>query len=558
MRWLAVLPLFALASACDSCGSSHAVPFGLDAGRPRASTTEPSPDPRRERPSGRSLPEGTRRVDVEGAPIEYAGSLRALWADDVDADGDRDAISIAGDASGSALLLSRREGSSFAAPRVIARASFAQGCAIEAPSLEPVGESWLSARVRHACEGSSQTLVWLLSIEHTPRVLERFAILDAQGRAEGAIDLAFSSDDTDDDGRTDLVVTVSLDTEADEPTTIALPWLDRPSGLARDAAEPERTFEARSREALRALSRQAARALSESRSVAALHEAICREPGRARIRIGESDGLGCGVSEGAGRAVTTAVRAAASRGDLLSALAWLEHMRTSGLRMNDERWQAAREAIARAPATSGVTLREGPEHAAPSSTIARSSALAFLDEDRLLLRGDAPRIWNLRSGELTPAEPAYGDFRILDPSGAFAVAAIERRCAGQVLRVVASNTIAQGRALGSTHSSPLLAPREPPPGAPCPDLTPALRRDTAGFAVLGWAPQGIVAARGNVLSVVALDLQAQPAGSPEVLSPGTLPPAPLPAGAISSDGRWLAEVRGRAMGAGSPRCAASA
>jgi hypothetical protein len=39
-------------------------------------------------------------------------------------------------------------------------------------------------------------------------------------------------------------------------------------------------------------------------------------------------------------------------------------------------------------------------------------------------------------------------------------------------------------------------------------------------------------------------MSAQPAGDPEPLAAGTLPPAPLAPGAITADGRYLAEVRG--------------
>jgi hypothetical protein len=62
--------------------------------------------------------------------------------------------------------------------------------------------------------------------------------------------------------------------------------------------------------------------------------------------------------------------------------------------------------------------------------------------------------------------------------------------------------------------------------------------------VLGWAPQGVVAAHGDQIVVVPLTEQAQAAGPPAPLVDGTLPPAPLAAGAISSDGRYFVELRG--------------
>lgn len=550
MRPLAVLTCaLALigASGCSSC-DGDAVPFGLDAGRGTAHEREPERgEPERARPTGRAFPDGTRRVDVEGAPIEVDGSVRALFADDVDDDGDRDAIVlIAGADAALSLAFARREGSRFEPPRVLSRAPAAAGCVVEAPALEPLGDGWLVARATLACAenaAASRRDLWIATTERTPRALEHLAVLDAEGRAPGAVDLALAAADRDEDGHEDLVVTVSV-TNGEAPTSIELPWLDRPSGLARDAAEPERTFAARARDGLRALRRTPARALAVSREVARLHEVLCREPGRARLRVGNGDGLSCGSSEGAGRAATTVVRALAKQGELLEALSALERLETPGLVINDERREAVREAIASAPATAGVTLREGPAHAAPAAPALRLSALAFLDEDRLLLRGERPRIYTISTGAMADADPAMAELRVLDPANAYAVAGVERRCAGHVLRVVPARAFIMGQVLGATHSTPLLAAREPPAGAPCPDLTPALRDDDGGFQVLGWAPQGVVAARGGALSVVPLDMSAQPAGPPELLSEGTLPPAPLPPGAITRDGRFLVEIRG--------------
>ncbi len=545
-RGLAIgLALIASGCSCDG----DAVPFGLDAGRGAAHETPPPEQTQRARPTGRTFPHGTRRIDVEGAPIEVDGSIRALFADDVDADGDRDALLLVHGSDGALrLTFARRDGAAFAAPSARGDAPAAPGCTLEAPSLESFGDRWLLARADVTCAedpAGSRRELWVASLERTPRALEHLAILSAEGRAEGAVDLALSTADRDDDGHDDLVVTASVTPPgASEPTSIELPWLDRPSGLARDGAEPEHTFSERARDGLRALRRQPARALSISRDVLALHDVLCRESGRARVRVGDVDGIDCGRSEGAGRAATTVVRALAKQGQLLDALSALERMDDPGLAIDDERRTAAREAIAQAPATPGVTLREGPAHAAPSGSSLRLSALAFLDEDRVLVRGETPRIFMISTGEEIDGDASQTELRILDPAGAFAVAAVERRCEGHVLRVVPAASIIAGQILGATHSTPLVAAREAPLGAPCPDLTPALRRDDGGYRVLGWAPQGVVVARGAELSIVPLDLSAQPAGSPEVLAPGTLPPAPRPSGAATPDGRFFVEIRG--------------
>lgn len=544
---LFVLGLVVASSGCSAC-EGETVPFGLDAGRPplRPSAATPSEEARR-RPTGRAFPDGTRRIEVEGAPLVFEGSIRALWADDVDGDGDRDALLVVAAPDGSVqLAFARRDGAAFSPLEILDRAPPAEGCAVEEPALAALGERWITARAVVRCleqPAGSRSELWVVASEPTPRVLEHLAVLDAEGRAPGQVELSLAASDHDQDGHEDLVVTAAVSPPGGSAARIPLPWLDRPSGLGRDAAEPERALAERAREALRLLRRQPARALSASREVLALHAVLCREPGRARLRIGGADGISCGSSQGAGRAATTEVRALAQLGQILEALSALERMESPGLAIDEERRRAARDAIAGAPATPGVTLREGPTHEPPPGAALRLPALAFLDEDRLLLRGDRPRVFDLSTGEEEPSEEG-ADLRVLDPSQAYAVAGIERRCAGHVLEVVPASSLVAGQVLGSAHSRPLLAPREPPAGAPCPDLTPALRRDDGGFRVLGWAPQGVVATRQGALFVVPLDVSAQPVGPPEALVPGTLPPAPLPAGSITSTGLHVVELRG--------------
>jgi hypothetical protein len=512
-----------------NCDPSHTVPFGLDAGA-RVNRGPSDPAPIAARPRARLFDEGTQRLEIEGAPIEAGASIRALWTDDVDADGDRDALLLVHAPAALRVAFARRDGAAFAALRDLGSAPGApEGCTLDQPALDPLGARWLVARARITCAepGRSRREEWVLLTDRTPRLLEHFALLDAAGRAPGTVELTFAPSDRDEDGIDDLLVTLSV-ASGGAPSAVELPWLDRPSGRARDA--------------LRKLRGEPAAALSESRDVVAIHAALCREPGLARVRIGDSDGLACGTSDAAARAATTIVRAHAAQGRILEALDAAERLETPGYAMNEERRQSVRDAIASAPATPGVTLREGPAHIAPEMQIARLSALAFVDEDHLLLRGEPSRVFDLASG--TTQDVPNADLRILDPGGAYAVAAVERRCAGHVVRVVPAQAIVFGQALGATHSLPLVSPRDPPAGAPCPDLTPALRRDDGGFRVLAWAPQGVVVARGTDVSVVPLDVSARPAGDPEVLAPGTPPPAPLAPGAITADGRFLAEVRG--------------
>ncbi|MEZ4340700.1 MAG: hypothetical protein R3B82_29110, partial [Sandaracinaceae bacterium] len=234
----------------------------------------------------------------------------------------------------------------------------------------------------------------------------------------------------------------------------------------------------------------------------------------------------------------TIVRARAALGETAAALDAYAALDGPGLRIDDERRQFAQRALASAPATGGVTLREGPTVTVTPAAGASLSALGFLTEDRVLVRATPPSIWDLTTGETSPAPDAGdGDRRILDPSGRFRVSAIERSCEGQVL-VVTSNGLPVG--------TPLLAEREPPPGATCP-LDGRPREDAGGWSALGWAPQGVLTARERELRIVPLDLQGRPAGPPQLLDPQTPPPVPLPPGAISRDGRFVAELAGPAV-----------
>ncbi len=533
MRWLALLG--SLIAGCSSCdGAGPAVPFGLDAsGRARSAPDEVTAAPAAERPGeARQLPDGTERVDVDGAPLAPGGAVRATYALDVDGDGDRDALALV-DGPPRALFL-RREGAGFEAPVELARVPAPEGCRVGDARLAPLGAAWVEGRIVLRCEASpaaERTDHLVLDTDRAPRLLERLAVLSAEGRAEGEVSLTLDRDDRDEDEHDDLVVGVRVGA-ADAPADLTLGWLDRPSGLARQANEPEATLVERSRDALRRLRAVPREALDRSLRVLALHRALCREPGLARLVVGNVTGLACGDSDGAGRAATTVVRAHAALGETAAALDASASLDAPGLRVDDERRQFVRDALAAAPAIAASTLRVGPAVDVPPATGARLSALAFLAEDRVLVRGAAPVVWDLASGETSPAES--GDRRVLDPSGHFRVAAVERSCEGQVL-VLEQNGLPAG--------SPLLAACEPPPGAACP-LDGRAREDDGGWTVLGWAPQGILTLRDAELRLVPLDLAARPAGPPRPLDPGTAPPVPLPPGAISADGHHVASLHG--------------
>lgn len=543
MRWLVIAAALTI-GGCSSCDDGSPVPFGLDARtpEPEGSSEDEPEDGADGRPAeGRSFPEGTRRVDVEGAPIELETAIRGLWAHDVDGDGDRDGVLLVeGDPTESPLrvVFAQRDGASFRPPRELGRAPAAEeGCAVQRARLGTVGP-WLLAAGNVTCEegGGGQTY-FVLSTDGTVRLQEQIGTIATDD--PGVMRLVFGVDDVDEDGRDDLTVEVEL-IHHDVEDRINLHWLDRPSGLARREEEPNRTLTEKSREALRQLRADPEAAIEASRAVLRLHRALCREPGEARILVGNARGIECGESGGAGRAITTVVRGHAARGELLQALDAFVEMDRPGQLINEERRVYARRALASIPSTGEVILTEGPPVSVPASHPHALSALGFLDEDHLLVRGSPPQRWTV-GGSLEPADPGAADLRVLDPQKRYAVAGLESACGATRLRIVAASALRPSLAGGSEG---IVATSRPALYGDAEGCEEGWRSGAEGWHLLGWAPQGIVAARGGELRVAPLDVSARPSGEPRTLEPSTPPPAPLPAGRSTLDGRFRVELRG--------------
>ncbi|MBX3272259.1 MAG: hypothetical protein KF729_18490 [Sandaracinaceae bacterium] len=522
---------------CSDC-DGPAVPFGLDASaRPLPEARPAAETPAAGGGVARRYEEGTTSVDLDGARLALDGAIRATYARDVDGDGHADVFAIA-DGPPRVVYL-RRRGERFEAPVELARPSAPEGCRVGDAALEALGPTWAHARLALACAGDATAEAVhhvVLDAERATRRLEHLSVSAGDERSPGALTLALDRDDRDEDGHDDLVVRATLEHEGAR-VEIALVWLDRPSGLARQPGEPEATLGERSLDALRRLERRPREALARSREVLALHRALCREPGVARLAVGGVAGLPCAQSEGAGRAATTVVRAHAALGETQAALDALDALSEPGLRINDERRRFARRALGSLPASGDATLREGPPVRVAPASGAALSALGFLDEDRILVRSAPPSVWDLASGELRAAQGERAERTLRDPSGRFELAAIERTCDGHVLRIVAS---------GLPASSPLVAPRAPPAGAACP-LAGRAAEDAGGWVALGWPPQGVLTMREGELRLVPLDLSARAAGPPQVLEPGAPLPLPLPPGAVSADGRHVVALRGLAV-----------
>jgi hypothetical protein len=452
---------------------------------------------------------------------------------DLDEDGDRDALLVVVEDDATRIGHARREGARFAPLTVLATLS-SPGCETSRTSMRTVAPEYAVASIDRQCEDGPQRTVAILSIETDPRVLERVSLLSDEGRATGAVRIALRSLDRDEDGHPDVILDVSVATEAGgQASTASIAWLDRPSGLARDTEEPEATLAAMAHEAEQALERDGDLALATAQRALALHSVLCREAGAPRLRFGDADGLPCGASAGAGAAVAVAATALARRGDVFAALDAAARLDDEAHRVTRAQRRAAERALGRMPAVDGVVRREGPPVSAAPRPDVHLPRLGFVSNRDLLVRGADAEILSVATLEPQPDVSAEGDDRVLDPSKRFAVIGLGRSCDGHVLRIARASDVVAGVLAGRLVSEPVVEPRAPPAGAPCPDLPATARDDAGGWQIVGWAPQGVVAVRRDVVRLVPLTVAGAPAGPAAVLDDGTPPPVPLPPGSMS-------------------------
>lgn len=489
---------------------------------------------------GRSLGEGVTELAVEGAPLfTSSGTLRAVMALDLDADGDRDALVVRTEEGlRTVLAFAPRDGSSFGAMNDLA--TIAEGCSVDQAGLRTLSRRFAVVELSLTCDGQRERGLALVALEHTPRVGERLRIADDASGGSAPLGLAVQTRDVDEDGFEDAVIELGVTMGTSEGIRVALPFFDRPGGLARDAREPEATFADLGKHAKEALKADPKSASALATATFELYRALCREGGAPRVRFGESLGLACGQSIGAGRAA--AVRAAAlAKQDLsLEALDALAALESSALEVTADDRALVDRAFGSAPSREKLSLRKiGVHPAPPRAPDARRSALAFLDDETLVLRGESPALVRLSEKKAVAMPEDASQVELRDPSGRFAVLDVVRTCAGIALRIVRANELVAGVLAGRPVSELLVESRPPPAGVSCPRKDP-IPGAASGFQLLGWAPQGIVVARGSEVRVVPVTLEGEPAGASTLLDPSAALPAPLPAGAAHTDGSHYA------------------
>jgi len=538
MRTLTVLVPALLMSSCV-CGGDTVVPDH----RPPATPTS-TPEPTALAPfSASEHPDGTRQLLLEGASVVVeAGAIRASGLFDFDRDGDRDALLVVLDGSSLRVLHAGREaGDTFVAPTELASHAVEGRCTLARAELVGLSPQIVLARGELGCdvEPSQHSLAWVISSDERPRALEVIELSGSDGET-----LSFEASDRDGDGHDDVAFDVRVASQGG-PVSVSLPWVSRAAGLAREGNEPDATIAALSTRARERLRRDpsAARALADQ--AISLREALCRESERPRLHVGGAAGLPCRDAHAAGRA--HAVRAAALVRELgTGPLADLDALDVAieatlaldrgGLTVRPVDRALSHDAWSRVATTPPGAVRPyGGGEVAPVSTRAapRLSTLGFLDEERLLVRGPSARVLRLGGEEVVIEDAPAGaeDARLLDADARLELVSIERRCEGNVLVLAPAGGVVD--ALTGSRREVLASPRPAP--LACPPLTEALRLDDGGLVALGWAPQGIVLARGTRLVLVPLDVAGAPAGPASELGPEVPPPVPLLPGAAVAD-----------------------
>ncbi|MCA9574568.1 MAG: hypothetical protein H6726_02030 [Sandaracinaceae bacterium] len=466
------------------------------------------------------------------------------------------------------------------------------GCALEQAHGETLAPTLISLGAQFACPTGPASLSAVASVEPQPRLMERVSLLPpvpAAGSAPSTdnpgaeaatatvqpLSLALRAEDRNADGAADLVARVALGA-GEDAVSVELQWMVGASGMSRDRAEPEATLRSLANAAADPLTRQPEVAMRGAQRVLALHGALCSESGAARIQLGSVTGLPCGRSRGAGKAAAVVAAAHAQAGDVFETAAALDRLEDPAIALSDAERRMVTRALGRAPGPRGLSMRK-------LADVAGRAGLDFLDEHHVQLPGG--RVVSLRepatsngtsaspSPAPTPAPPgspeavaaddaqpsspplaetvepvatdgnSTGDAPgaslppprpnaglIVDPSGRFRVQRLGRGCASYVVELAALDPI--------LHGPPRVAPLGPLDAPRCSaDTPPTLEApDDGGFTALGWAPQGLLLARGAALWVVPLTDEARPAGDPFSLDADTLPPAPVNGPGISRDG----------------------
>ena len=512
-RWGAALVMFLASALVGGCSGRKQVPFGLqDAGAPTELTAE-TEEGAAELPVGTTFKPNQVEVQVaESTLVLQAGYALAALQLDLDGNEPTDALVVSADPQEVRLQAAYPRGLDVTA-RNIDSFLVPSHCAEPAAEIRQLSASLVGVRVEHTCETGKRINFWLITIEAQPRVRERITVLPPNDRSTAPIDLELRVEDRDADGYDDVVANVRIG-----QTDVPLAWLNRPGGFARDASQPEATLRELADGAWESLRSDPVGATKRALAVVDAFVALCRESGAARIGLSGTHGLQCQQSPATARAVSVAITAAIRRGSFVRALELQRWWEGTATGPTPEEREVVQAAWRKAKANTTATWRAIDTEGSPAS-------LYFRDADTLVVDGRAPRAIQLSSGSKTRLSEADIVPPVRDPEGRYAVRMVRVTCAGFEAEVGPIRS-------KQTHRVPI---ERRSGNVPC--KTPIDRPASVfEWAVLGWAPQGLVAASGDLLRVVPLNSFAKPAGRPINLSAGSPLPAPIRGARITADG----------------------
>jgi hypothetical protein len=483
-----------------------------------------------------TYPDAVDQPHVEGVPLPL-GSVRTLLVHDLDADGQRDAIALVHDATRRLrLVYSLRDGQAFRAANDLAGFLLPSDatCTLEKSSLSAIApdKALLSLDFRCGDDRVRQpTSFHVLALEAAPRVVMSLGQRLPQA-GEPALTLAFDPTDVDQDGHSDLSVSVV------EAPALRIPFRDRASGLSRDLAEPEGSLATAAKLAESELAKTPAAADARVQDILTGFQALCREAEAPRIELSGETGIPCGKSPSRLKLLQTSTLARAKLRLLGDALASYRAALGAGLPSLGRAHDRLRGALQKLGTASTQVLRTATMPNQPPLPHFHQPYARFVDEDTLLLgTGSQARTLRVASGEeVQVSVPA--DALLRDPGGRFAVLGTEHSCAGYAVRIA---KVPEGEAAyaGREHVAVVLVVPSGSPAARC----KAPPRDAQGheLQILGWAPQGLVCAHAGQVWIAPVSAEGEALSAPFPLAPDAPRPAPLAGGAGSRDGAYYVE-----------------
>jgi hypothetical protein len=549
LRVSIALALGLWASGCGEDGPL--VPFKLKGKGAGEATTTGGPAPEAEPTEGTSYPAQTGNVTVRGHKLSVQGhAFRATLEADLNQDGRRDLLVVVQNERGAPVLasaLADAEGLGTIELKSVL-AGEGESCVVESAALSRLSGTFALIRMRLACgEGialpapdsaptheappappepgepppaaapsaipfvplTPQPLDVLVRIDGEPSIVERLHIdeappaIDPDQHRGTQVAASWSAGDVDADGHTDLTVQLTTTHRDAEPVSVAVHFLDRPSGLALDTTAIEKVWLAISDEAKLARKGQPDRAYTLASRVVWSHQAICRESGNALLELGGERGIPCGASLAAGRSGSIEAAISARRGQLLAAIARIDQLqKTSVYALTENDRERIRYAISER--TKPVAWKPGPTVVSGAAPSVRRSAIAFLDEQRLLARSVQGAVSHeLATGKEEPASAALADRVIRDPAGKRAISALATRCDGIHVTLVNAAQVVAGVVTGQPLSEPIVWPSAHSTAA-CEKQNIAFD-DAPELQVIDWTRTGIAVAVSGVLWVVPID-----------------------------------------------------